>query len=127
MPQSRTSRPSGHRSTRRQPLISCTRDEGGFGEAVLVELDGGGFRPAVVVGTARHAKRNHAPLAPRRAFAHTFFHKLSMSHALPPCPCLPAPRAGLDWQALHNFREADRGAEFYFACLEYGHSLWQRG
>jgi hypothetical protein len=21
----------------------------------------------------------------------------------------------------------DRGADFYFACLEYGHALWQRG
>lgn len=50
-----------------------------------------------------------------------------MSAVLPPCPHLPAPRAGLDWQALHAFREAGRGAEFYFACLEYGHALWQRG
>ena len=50
-----------------------------------------------------------------------------MSLPLPPCPHLPAPRAGLDWRALHAFREADRGAEFYLACLEYGHSLWQRG
>jgi hypothetical protein len=33
----------------------------------------------------------------------------------------------LDWRALHTFREIDRGAEFYFACLEYGHVLWQRG
>ena len=49
-----------------------------------------------------------------------------MSH-LPPCPHLPAPRAGLDWRALHAFRDADRGAEFYLACLEYGHALWQRG
>lgn len=50
-----------------------------------------------------------------------------MSHPLPPCPHLPAPREGLDWRALHHFRETDRGAEFYFACLEYGHSLWRRG
>jgi hypothetical protein len=45
---------------------------------------------------------------------------------LPPCPHLPAPRAGLDWRALHAFRDADRGAEFYLACLEYGHALWSR-
>ena len=46
---------------------------------------------------------------------------------LPPCPYLPFPRAGLDWRALHAFREKDRGIEFYFACLEYGHTLWQKG
>jgi hypothetical protein len=50
-----------------------------------------------------------------------------MSTALPPCPLLPVPRAGLDWRALHAFRQMDRGGEFYFACLEYGHALWQRG
>lgn len=50
-----------------------------------------------------------------------------MSIALPACPFLPQPRPGLDWRALHAFRETDRGPEFYFACLEYGHSLWQRG
>jgi hypothetical protein len=50
-----------------------------------------------------------------------------MSAAFPPCPHLPPPRVGLDWRALHEFRESDRGAEFYFACLEYGQSLWQRG
>lgn len=49
-----------------------------------------------------------------------------MSH-LPPCPHLPVPRPGLDWQLLHAHRGADRGAEFYLACLEYGHALWQRG
>ena len=47
--------------------------------------------------------------------------------ALPPCPHLPTPRAGLDWRSLHVHRDADRGAEFYLACLEYGHALWQRG
>jgi hypothetical protein len=46
---------------------------------------------------------------------------------LPICPYLPAPRPGLDWRVLHAFRDHDRGAEFYLACLEYGHSLWQRG
>jgi len=45
---------------------------------------------------------------------------------LPPCPHLPAPRPGLDWRTLHAFRDADRGAEFYLACLEYGHALWSR-
>jgi hypothetical protein len=50
-----------------------------------------------------------------------------MPSILPPCPHLPVPRSGLDWRALHAFREGDRGAEFYFACLEYGHALWQQG
>jgi len=49
-----------------------------------------------------------------------------MARELPPCPFLPAPRAGLDWRALHRFREADRGPEFYLACLEYGQTLWSR-
>lgn len=47
--------------------------------------------------------------------------------SLPACPYLPAPRLGLDWRVLHAFRDHERGAEFYLACLEYGHSLWQRG
>jgi hypothetical protein len=47
--------------------------------------------------------------------------------AFPPCPHLPEPRPGLDYQALHAHRGADRGGEFYFACLEYGHALWRRG
>jgi hypothetical protein len=34
---------------------------------------------------------------------------------------------GLDWRSLHAHREGDRGGDFYFACLEYGHALWQRG
>lgn len=50
-----------------------------------------------------------------------------MSIAFPACPFLPVPRAGLDWRALHAFRETDRGAEFYFACLEYGHASWRKG
>lgn len=49
-----------------------------------------------------------------------------MPAPLPACPHLPAPRAELDWRALHRFRESERGPEFYFACLEYGQSLWQR-
>ena len=50
-----------------------------------------------------------------------------MAPVLPPCPHLPAPRAGLDWRTLHVHREDARGAEFYHDCLEYGHALWQRG
>lgn len=50
-----------------------------------------------------------------------------MPGPLPPCPHLPALRAGLDWRALHRFRDDQRGAEFYFACLEYGQALWHRG
>lgn len=33
----------------------------------------------------------------------------------------------MDWRALHEHREEERGAEFYLACLEYGQSLWCRG
>jgi len=50
-----------------------------------------------------------------------------MSITLPPCPYLPAARPGLDWRTLHRFRDDERGAEFYLACLEYGQALWQRG
>ena len=50
-----------------------------------------------------------------------------MRSEFPPCPYLPTPRPGLDWRALHAHRATDRGPEFYFACLEYGHALWQRG
>jgi hypothetical protein len=32
----------------------------------------------------------------------------------------------LDWRALHTYRDTERGADFYFACLEYGHALWLR-
>ncbi|HWA87012.1 MAG TPA: hypothetical protein VG710_12360 [Opitutus sp.] len=46
---------------------------------------------------------------------------------LPPCPNLPVPRRDLDWRLLHAFRDGHRGAEFYEACLEYAHALWQRG
>ena len=49
-----------------------------------------------------------------------------MPSEFPPCPHLPIPRAGLDWRALHAYRHADRGAEFYYACLEYGQALWQQ-
>lgn len=50
-----------------------------------------------------------------------------MSPAFPSCPHLPVPRAGLDWRALHAFRDGDRGPEFYFACLEYSQTLWGKG
>ena len=50
-----------------------------------------------------------------------------MPSALPSCPHLPAPRAGLDWRTLHIHREDVRGAEFYHDCLEYAQALWQRG
>jgi hypothetical protein len=50
-----------------------------------------------------------------------------MSRILPVCPHLPVPRVGLDWRTLHVHREDVRGAEFYHDCLEYAHSLWQRG
>ncbi|MSU70427.1 MAG: hypothetical protein EXS39_06580 [Opitutaceae bacterium] len=50
-----------------------------------------------------------------------------MSSVLPPCPQLPAPRAGLNWRALHIHRNDDRNSEFYHDCLEYAHAQWQRG
>lgn len=49
-----------------------------------------------------------------------------MSSALPPCPYLPPAQTGLDWRHLHEFRDQARGEEFYRACLEYGHALWER-
>lgn len=45
---------------------------------------------------------------------------------LPACPHLPASVPGLDWRVLHEFRDQHRGADFYFACLQYAQSLWQR-
>lgn len=45
----------------------------------------------------------------------------------PPCPYLPSLRVDLDWRALHQHRQAERGADFYFDCLRYGQSLWSRG
>lgn len=33
----------------------------------------------------------------------------------------------MDWRALHRFRDDERGADFYRACLEYGQALWERG
>ena len=50
-----------------------------------------------------------------------------MSAPFPKCPHLPESRPGLDWRTLHVFREDERGPEFYYACLEYGHSLWLSG
>jgi len=50
-----------------------------------------------------------------------------MPSEFPPCPHLPTPRPGLDWRALHAFREGDRSGGFYLTCLEYGHTLWRRG
>ncbi len=48
------------------------------------------------------------------------------AHPLPPCPQLPAPPPGLDHRHLTRHGER-RDSAFYLSCLEYGHSLWQRG
>lgn len=48
------------------------------------------------------------------------------AHPLPVCPHLPAPPPGLDHRHLSRHGETRDGA-FYLSCLEYGHSLWQRG
>lgn len=45
---------------------------------------------------------------------------------LPSCPFLPPSVPGLDWRWLHAFRDAHRGQDFYFACLQYAQSLWER-
>lgn len=50
-----------------------------------------------------------------------------MPATLSTCPYLPIPRVGLDWRTLHIHREDERRTDYYFACLEYGQSLWQRG
>lgn len=50
-----------------------------------------------------------------------------MLPAFSACPHLPEARPDLDWKVLHAHREGERGAAFYLACLEYGHSLWRRG
>lgn len=50
-----------------------------------------------------------------------------MPPPFPSCPHLPSPRPGLDWRALHAFRDGERGGAFYFACLEYAHARWQAG
>jgi hypothetical protein len=50
-----------------------------------------------------------------------------MPETLPPCPYLPAARPELDWRALHAYRAEARGEGFYFSCLEYAQTLWQRG
>lgn len=46
---------------------------------------------------------------------------------LPSCPHLPAAVSGMDWRALHAFRDGDRGGRFYLECLRYGASLWETG
>ena len=91
-----------------------------------LELAEGGFRGGVVTETAGLAKRNHArfPALTRLEIAGT---NRAMPSPLPPCPHLPVPRTGLDWRTLHVFRGGSRGPEFYAACLEYGHALWQQG
>jgi hypothetical protein len=125
MPQSRTRRPKGQSNTRRQPEISCTSDD--FGGGVVGEgagFSGSAFRGAVVPETRDKAKRKQRARLTRLQIAGT---KRRMSTPLPPCPYLPTPRPGLDWRALHSFRDRDRGAEFYLACLEYGQTLWLRG
>lgn len=40
-------------------------------------------------------------------------------------PHLPEPAPGMTWRALNQFKEAERGADFYFTCLQYGQHLWR--
>ena len=84
------------------------------------------FRLVVVAQTVGAAKRKFrlvhsvdpCPSCPNLA---------PMPETLPPCPYLPAARPELDWRALHAFRDEVRGEGFYFSCLEYAQTLWQRG
>lgn len=43
----------------------------------------------------------------------------------PSCPHLPAAVPGMNWRALHAFRDGDRGGGFYLECLRYAASLWE--
>jgi hypothetical protein len=70
------------------------------------------------------AKSERADALTPTSFAAT---KRAVMSSLPPCPDLPTPRPSLDWKLLGQFRDQHRGADFYLACLEYAHSLWQRG
>lgn len=87
----------------------------------------GEFRPKVVTETTRRAKRNHAVPEPGLTRGHFSATKRRMSLIAQPCPFLPEPRPGLDWRALHSYRNGERGPAFYRACLEYGHALWLQG
>ena len=116
--QSRTRSPNGHNTTRRQPEISCTWAWG----AEAVE---GVLNTAFVAETIGRAK-TESRVVPIDAVP-AGRHLARMSAMLPPCPHLPVPRAGLDWRTLQRFRNERRGAEFYFACVEYAQVLWQRG
>ena len=84
------------------------------------------FRLVVVAQSSGGAKRKFGsvrsvdPRAPGPNLA-------PMPETLPPCPYLPAARPELDWRALHAFRAEVRGEDFYFSCLEYAQTLWQRG
>ena len=141
------SRPKGQSSARRQPEISWTSPSLAAGRAGAGGVGAGEVRRPFFCATATGCRETpwgvdpqlrlnfsdgrqedilgHASLAvdarPNRRNLHR------MSPPFPSCPHLPVPRSGLDWRALHAFREGDRGEAFYFACLEYGHALWQTG
>ena len=44
----------------------------------------------------------------------------------PTCPYLPETKSVMSWRDLREFG-TDRGPEFYFRALQYGHYLWQQG
>ena len=112
----RATRPVCSRFAVRRKPDSRSRADRGFGFGVLgFEFWGSGWRYYVRNCVSQPKTQNPNPKTETAAAP------------FPPCPHLPAPRAGLDWRALHVFRETDRGPEFYFACLEYGAELWRRG
>ncbi len=91
------------------------------------------FNLVVVNQTSPAAKRRFIVGGALRPDGHasrlTFFRAPATNppmSVLPPCPHLPPTPDGLDWRSLHAHRDAARGAEFYFDCLQYGQSLWQR-
>jgi hypothetical protein len=104
-------------------LTSGAPGEGAAGLSGVV-FRPGGFRE---FHPARQAKTQAERISPRVDDAGAGRHEASMAKELPRCPYLPEPRSGLDWRALHAFRERERGVEFYRACLEYAQVLWRRG
>ena len=105
MAQSLTSIASGHTAARRQSAIWWTCLSVGVFSAALVSQLTRACRAALTQAGFAGTERG----------------------MLPPCPHLPPPKPGLDWRALNSFGSGDRGERFYHACLEYAHSLWQRG
>lgn len=110
--------------------MACAASAGAGSVGPREDCEDGGdsvaFRLVVVAQTTGVAKRKFRPV--RSVDARAPNPNLApMRETLPPCPYLPAARPELDWRALHAFRAEVRGEAFYFLCLEYAQTLWQRG